>query len=94
MMKGDKKIKELKSMAKEYVAFDTVATVENPYEDRKTHVFVIELDKEVKSVVIAQQTYNYVSDKEDYSEIWLSKDDALKVLKWFDERLKDTQTSR
>jgi hypothetical protein len=87
-MKGDKKIKELKSMAKEYVAFDTLATVENPYEDSKTHSFVIELDDEVISVVIAQQTYNYVSGEEDYGEIWLSKADALRVLKWLDERLK------
>jgi hypothetical protein len=87
-MKGDKRIKELKSMAKEYVAFDTLATVENPYEDSKTHSFVIELDGEIISVAIAQQTYNYVSDKEDYSEVWLPKNDALRVLKWLDERLK------
>jgi hypothetical protein len=87
-VKGDRRIKELKSMAKEYVAFDTLATVENPYEDSKTHSFVIELDDEVISVVIAQQTYNYVNDEDDYGEIWLSKGDALRVLKWLDERLK------
>jgi hypothetical protein len=65
-----------------------LATVENPYEDSKTYSFVIELDGEVISVVIAQQTYNYVNDEDDYGEIWLSKGDVLRVLKWLVERLK------
>jgi translation elongation factor P/translation initiation factor 5A len=88
MVKGDLKLKELKSMSKESTEFDGWATFDNPYVDIKTYCFLIELDGEIISVAIAQQTYNYVSDKEDYSEIWLSKDDALRVLKWLDERLK------
>jgi hypothetical protein len=86
-MKGDKRIRELKDMAKAYGEFKTLATYENPYQDDYTHIFLMELDNTITSVVIAQQTSNYVNGEETYSEIWLSLNDYEKITTWIKEKL-------
>lgn len=76
-MKGDKRIKELKGMASRYyeVSDQGLHNV-NPYLDTKTWLFIMEDG----TVVIAQQWANFASDKQEFAEVTLSREDGLKNL--------------
>jgi hypothetical protein len=88
-VRGDKRIKELKEMAKAFAMFETETFDEedNPYADYYTHVFLIEYVEGVFSIVVAQQTYSFVDNTETYGEIWISPKDFDKITEWIKEKL-------
>jgi len=86
-MKGDKRIKQLKKMALKHAQITHYATIENPYQDVYLRVFIMETDDIITDIIITQQIYNYVEDKEYFNEIQLSPKDFESLTRWITENL-------